>query len=359
MLIQSAIDYNVEVHIMDPDANAPCKDIAHRFVQASLQDEQAILDFGRQVDILTIEIENVNTIALQKLVDEGVKVYPEPAVITLIQDKGLQKAFYRTNNIPTAPFRLVEDRNEMTKHEDMIPFFQKLRKEGYDGRGVKRIGTREELFNGFDAPSVLETEVPMAKEISVIVARNVQGEVKSFDPVELHFDPELNLVDYLFAPSSLNKEQENEAIQLAEKVITALDMHGLLAVEMFMTPEGEILVNEVAPRPHNSGHHSIKACISSQFEQMLRAIFDLPLGDPTLLCPAVMLNLLGEKGYDGIAKYEGLDEFLAIPGADIHLYGKLLTRPGRKMGHATILGRDLEDALEKAKFARRKLKIIA
>ncbi|GEO07402.1 N5-carboxyaminoimidazole ribonucleotide synthase [Adhaeribacter aerolatus] len=359
MLLQAGIDLNLYTLILDPDADAPCKSLCHEFYQGSFADFDTVYNFGKKCDVLTIEIEHVNVEALFKLEGEGVRVYPNPEAIRIIQDKGLQKEFYRHHQIPTADFRLVANKAEVERNIDFLPVFQKLRRFGYDGRGVTRLAAREDIAKGFDEPSVLEKLVPFEKEIAVIAARNANGEVSCFPAVELSFHPEHNLVDYLFSPANISPETEQAAKALATQVIQAFDMVGLLAVEMFLTPSGELLVNEVAPRPHNSGHHTYKANHTSQFEQHLRAILNLPLGNTSLHSAAVMLNLLGEAGFSGEAQYEGADAALALPGVTIHLYGKKYTRPFRKMGHLTITAATVAEARQKADHVKNLVKVKA
>lgn len=359
MLIQSAIDFNIEISILDPDANAPCKDIAAHFIQGSLTDFDTVYAFGKSCDIITIEIENVNTDALKQLQQEGKKVFPQPEVVALIQDKRKQKQFYKEKGIPTADFVLTENKADVAGLLDKFPAVHKLGKEGYDGRGVKVLRTESDLEGAFDKPGVLEKLIDFEKEIAVIVARNEVGQVSTFPTVELVFHPEHNLVEYLFSPASISTALEKQAQDIAKQIITALDMIGLLAVEMFVTKDGKILVNEIAPRPHNSGHQSIEGNITSQFEQHLRAIFNMPLGATDLVIPSAMINLLGEDGYTGIAKYDGLDSVLQIKGAHIHLYGKKLTKPFRKMGHITLVNKNAEELKEQAKFVKDNLKVIA
>lgn len=359
MLIQSAIDFNLDVWILDPDENAPCKNIATNFIQGSLTDFDTVYAFGKQCDLITIEIENVNTKALKKLQEEGVKVYPEPQIIELIQDKREQKTFYQEHGIPTADFVLTENREDVRKYIAMLPAVHKLGKEGYDGRGVQKITTSQELEKAFDAPGLLEKLIDFEKELAVIVARNAEGEMKTFPVVELVFHPEHNLVEYLFAPAEISEKIANDADALAKEVIEKLGMTGLLAVEMFLTKDGKLLVNEIAPRTHNSGHHSIEANVTSQFEQHLRAILNMPLGSTATKVPAAMVNLLGEDGYTGLAKLEGLEETLAIEGAKVHLYGKKLTKPYRKMGHITIVDQNISLLKEKVQQVKQTLKIKA
>jgi 5-(carboxyamino)imidazole ribonucleotide synthase len=359
MLIQSAIDLNVDVAILDADPNAPCSKLASRFVNGPLTDYNTLLSFGRTCDLVTIEIENVNVKALYQLQKEGVKVYPQPEVIELIQDKRKQKQFYQDQGIPTADFVLVENAEDVKNHAEFLPAFNKLGKEGYDGRGVQRIASASDLNKAFDKPGLLEKLIDFEKELSVIVARNAKGEMKAFPPVELVFHPEANLVEYLFAPARISGDKVSEATEIAQKVIEKLDMVGLLAVEMFLDKEGQIFVNEIAPRPHNSGHQTIEANVTSQYEQHLRAIFNMPLGDTGILQPSAMVNLLGEPGYEGLARYEGLEKVLAVNGAHVHLYGKKITKPYRKMGHVTIVDNKEQRLLDKADFIKRTLKIKA
>lgn len=359
MLLQAGIDLNLYTLILDPDPDAPCKSLCNEFVEGSFADYDAVYAFGKKCDIVTIEIEHVNTGALRQLQQEGVKVYPEPEVIKIIQDKGLQKEFYRQHQIPTADFRLLQDRTELNQHINFLPAFQKLRTLGYDGRGVRKISSPADFEKGFEGPSVLEKLVDYEKELAVIVARNQNGEVTCFPVVELVFHPVHNLVDYLFSPANITSDLEERAQEIAKQVITAFNMVGLLAVEMFLTKDGQILVNEVAPRPHNSGHHTFKANHTSQFEQHLRAILNLPLGNTQLHSAAIMLNLLGEPGFSGEAKYEGLQETLSISGVTIHLYGKKYTRPARKMGHVTITAATVKEATQKANIVKEVIKVKA
>ena len=360
MLIQSAIDYNLFVKILDPDPNAPCREIASEFVNGPLTDFDVVTEFGKDCNVITIEIENVNTQALKELQKQGKKVYPEPETIELIQDKRVQKQFYIDNGIPTANFSLVNSKQEVQLAKDRLPFVNKLGKEGYDGRGVQVIKTESDLENAFDAPGLIEDLVNFKKEIAVIVARNESGEISSFPVVELVFHPTANLVEFLFSPAQISEQLIARAQEVASMVIEELGMTGLLAVEMFVTQEDEILVNEIAPRTHNSGHHTIEANNTSQFEQHLRAVLNMPLGETSLKVPAAaMVNLLGEDGFAGPAKYEGLAEVLGISDTHIHLYGKKLTKPFRKMGHITLVDKDVESLRNKVNLVKNTLKIIA
>ena len=359
MMIQNAINLNLPICCLDPDPNAPCKHIATEFSVGSLNDFDTVYAFGQDKDVITIEIENVNVAALKKLQSEGKKVFPQPEVIELIQDKGLQKLFYKEHAIPSPDFFLVNNKSEIAQHAASFPFFQKMRKGGYDGKGVVKLKNPDQLEHAFDAPSVLESLVDFDKEISVIVARNESGAISCFPSVECAFNPEANLVEFLFSPANISKKIEAEAEAIAVRVATELNIVGILAVEMFVTKDGKVLVNEIAPRPHNSGHHSIEGNITSQFEQHIRAIINLPLGKTSIINPAVMINLLGEKGYEGAARYEGLEDALAQAGVYVHLYGKAITKPFRKMGHITVVDKDLSLATEKAKALKESIKIIS
>ncbi len=359
MLIQSAINLNLNISVLDPDKNAPCKYLVKKFTLGSLTDYDAVYDFGKDKDVITIEIENVNIDALKALEKEGKKVFPQPHIIELIQDKGAQKMFYQRNNIPSPDFFLVENRSQIQKYADYFPFFQKLRRGGYDGKGVSKLVNPYHLEKSFDAPSVLERLVDFDKELAVIVARSESGEVKCFPVVECEFNPEANLVEFLFSPANIKKSVEKEALALAATVAEKLGIIGLLAVEMFLTKDGKVMVNEIAPRPHNSGHHTIEGNITSQFEQHLRAILNLPLGDTAIVKPSVMVNLLGDFGYAGLAIYEGMEDVLKFSGVYIHLYGKLNTKPFRKMGHVTIVDDDILKAKQKARLVKNTMKVIA
>lgn len=359
MFIQSAINYNISVTILDPDADAPCKNICENFVVGSLGDYQTVYDFGKNLDLITIEIEKVNVEALEDLEKEGVVVYPQPRIIRLIQDKGLQKQFFKENDIPTAPFQLYNTKTQLASADLNFPFIQKLRKDGYDGKGVMKINHPKDLEQAFDAPCLAEQLIDFEKEIAVIVARNADGEMKTFPMVEMDFNPQANLVEFLISPSTYPFEIQQKAEEIAKNIAAGLSIVGILAVEMFLTKDHQILVNELAPRPHNSGHQTIEGNYTSQFEQHLRAIFNLPLGDTRSITNAIMVNLLGENGYEGIAEYEGLEEILEKDGVYVHLYGKKYTKPFRKMGHVTIIDEDRSKAIEKARFVKEKLKVKA
>ncbi|MDX2304941.1 MAG: 5-(carboxyamino)imidazole ribonucleotide synthase [Microscillaceae bacterium] len=360
MFIQETLNLGIETHILDPDPQAPCRHLADRFVVGSLSDFDTVCEFAQQVDILTIEIENVNTEALFAIQNSGKKVFPQPKAIQIIQDKRKQKLFYQQNNIPTSAFRIVSGKTEIEKNLDFLPAFQKLASGGYDGRGVQRLDSAQDLTKAFDAPSVLEKYVDLEKEISVIAARSPSGQISTFPVVEMVFDPVLNLVDYLRVPAAIPENIKQQATQLAIKVIEKLEMIGILAIEMFLTTQGELLVNEAAPRPHNSGHHTIEANYTSQFAQHLRAILGLPLGSTQArVNSAAMVNLLGASGFEGRAYYKGLEEVLTLEGVFVHLYGKILTKPGRKMGHVTIIHENEQVLMQNIQKVKKTLSVIS
>jgi 5-(carboxyamino)imidazole ribonucleotide synthase len=359
MLIQACPNFDVFTCVLDPSDVAPCKYLASEFHVGDITDYDTVYRFGKTVDLLTIEIENVNVEALYQLEREGLSVYPQPRIIEIIQDKRTQKQFYRDNNIATPDFRLVGSRADVRKHLDFLPVFNKIGKGGYDGGGVRRIDSAADIDIAFDAPGLLESFIDFDREISVVAARNVQGEIAVFPPVECIFDPKYNLVDYLVAPSSAAASVLAQAEALARQVVDALGIVGLLAVEMFVTKSGEVLVNEVAPRPHNSGHQTINANYTSQYEQHLRAILGLPLGSTAITSPSAMVNLLGAEGFSGPARYEGLDDLLRIEGVSLFLYGKKFTRAKRKMGHVTILAADMQQLLKKVEQVKKAVRVVA
>ncbi|MGE6219389.1 5-(carboxyamino)imidazole ribonucleotide synthase [Nubsella zeaxanthinifaciens] len=359
MLIQEAVNLNITTLVLDPDADAPCKSIANYFENGSITDYDTVYNFGKKADVITIEIEKVNVEALEQLEKEGKLVYPQPRVIRLIQDKGIQKQFFKENDIPTSPFMLVNSKEDLTSEKFPFPYILKLRRDGYDGKGVMKITDSSDVHEAFDAPTLIEEWVNFEKEIAVIVARNANGDVKTFPMVEMEFNPEANLVEFLISPSTYPDSIQERAEKIARDIAAALNITGILAVEMFVTPSGDILVNELAPRPHNSGHQTIEGNYTSQFGQHLRAILNLPLGDTRSISNAIMVNVLGEKGHDGVAKYDGLEKILSVEGVYVHLYGKKYTKPFRKMGHLTIIDQNREKAIEKARFVQKTLKVIS
>jgi 5-(carboxyamino)imidazole ribonucleotide synthase len=359
MLVQAAIDFDLTIKCLDPDSNAPCKDIAHQFVVGSLNDYDTVLAFAQDADIVTVEIENVSLEALEELERLGKKVFPQPSVLRKIKDKRLQKQFFIDNNLPTAEFILTENLLDLEENALFLPAVHKIGEGGYDGKGVQVIKNKDDIKKGFDVPGVLEKLVDFEKELAVVVARNEDGELKTFPVVEMVFHPVANLVEYLFSPAAVSDEVSAEAQRIAKETAEAFGVVGLLAVEMFLTKSGEILINEVAPRPHNSGHQTMKGNDVSQYEQHLRAILNLPLGATTPRGLSAMVNLLGEENYEGNAVYEGMNEVLKVEGVHPFLYGKKITKPFRKMGHVTILDNQLDSLKEKVEFVKNTLKVIS
>jgi 5-(carboxyamino)imidazole ribonucleotide synthase len=359
MLLQAAVDWNLDIHILDPDSEAPCSKIAPHFQQGSLQDYNTVYEFGKTLDVITIEIEKVNVEALEDLEREGKRVYPQPSVIRLIQDKRTQKQFYLDKGLPTADFVLTNNRSDVEKFIHFLPAFHKLGRDGYDGRGVQRLSSGADLSQAFDQPGLLEKAVPFTKELAVIVARNASGEISTFPTVEMVFHPEHNLVEYLFAPAEISIETDRKAQDIARQTAEAFGIVGVLAVELFLTSDGEILINEVAPRPHNSGHHTIRANATSQYEQHWRAILGLPLGSTEAYGPSAMVNLLGEDGFEGDAVYEGMEKLLATDQVFPFLYWKKITKPFRKMGHITIVDSNIARLKEKVEFVKNNIRVIS
>lgn len=363
MLLSPSNQLDLNIEFLDKNLNFPVGQISSQFKCGDFGAYQDVVDFGKDKDIITIEIEKVNVDALETLEKMGKLICPAPAALRIIQDKGLQKQFYLDHNIPTTDFSLYDTADgilvAIEKGELTYPFVQKARKDGYDGKGVAVINSENDLERLLKVPSLVEEKADIKKEIAVIAAKNPSGEVKCFPVVDMDFNHSANLVEYLYCPSRVPESIQKEALALAKKLITSFDVNGLLAVEFFYTNSDQLLVNEVAPRPHNSGHHTIDSSFTSQFEQHLRAILDLPLGSCKIKTPAVMVNLLGKPPYSGPAKYQGLEKCLAKTGVNIHLYGKKETRPHRKMGHATIISEQIEDAYKIAKFVRENLEIIS
>ena len=362
MLAQAGADWNLNLQVLDPSAECPASCCAHQ-ITGDFRDYESVVAFGRDKQLITIEIEDVNLEALQLLADQGVEVYPSPSSLEIIQDKGKQKLFYKEHGFPTSDFALVETGQALDGLLQQkiwnYPFVQKLRKAGYDGRGVQILNNNLDRNNWFEHPSIIEERINIDKEIAVLVARNKQGEVTSYDPVEMVFHPVANLLLYQECPANISSSLSEQARHLAENLISALNVVGLLAVEFFIDHSGRLLINEVAPRPHNSGHHTIEASMTSQFQQHWRCILGLPLGSTESRDCSILLNLLGEPGFMGPARYEGMADCLSLPGVFIHLYGKKETKPFRKMGHITLLGQDPVRLRELAEEVKNKLKVIS
>lgn len=363
MLALDAGPMHIPVYALDKSADFPAGPYVHGFTEGDFNNYDDVYQFGKDKDVVTIEIEHVNTEALIRLQQEGVLVHPDPKSLYIIKDKGLQKQFYHDKGFPTSSFRLFASADAIKKAVEQgdinLPFVQKLCREGYDGKGVKVVSSLSDLSELLQGESLVEDLVDIDKELAIIVARNASGETKAFTAVEMTFNPQANLVEYLLCPARIDPSIEEAAEKMAASLINAFNICGLLAIEFFLTKKGELLINEVAPRPHNSGHHTIDSCYTSQYEQHLRGILDLPLGSTKIKSPAVMLNLLGMDHFSGPAIYDGLEKCLAMEGVKLHLYGKAMTKPFRKMGHATILDDNLATALEKAEAVKKTLQIIA
>jgi 5-(carboxyamino)imidazole ribonucleotide synthase len=357
MLLQAAANYPVETYLMENDENAPAAHLCHHFTKGDIKNFDDVYNFGKGLDAITIEIESVNEDALEKLQAEGVKVYPSPSALRTIKNKIRQKEFYSKHQIPTSSFVVTNNISELREHSSFLPAVHKIAEGGYDGRGVQVITKRDDISKGFDAPSVLEKMVTIQKEIAQIVAINDKGEVALYPPVDMIFDPDLNLLDYQISPADIPEKilWKIEAISLA--VVKGLESAGIFAVELFIDEQDEVYVNETAPRVHNSGHHTIEANYSSQFDMLWRIILNYPLGNTEAILPAAIINLLGEQGFDGEAHYEGLDDVLKMENIFVHIYGKKNTKPGRKMGHVTIIHRDKADLVYTAHRVKQLLKI--
>jgi len=343
MFLQNALQYPVEVYVLDPAANAPCAKHAHHFVQGDFSDYQTVVDFGKDLDAIGIEIEHVNVDALRHLKSMGKHVVPDPEALAIIQDKGVQKQFYVDHQIPTAPYFELEDWKDLICVVTEFPVFQKSKKGGYDGKGVQFLPSRNGLTNQLREPSIYETPADIEKEISVVVIADGKGNFVNYPVVELVFNQEYNLLDYLLMPSSLDAKVAQEAEKIALKVVQNLNSAGVFAVEMFYNKDGSIWVNETACRVHNSGHSTIEAAYSSQFDQMLRCLMGLPLASTQIFATSAMVNLIGAEGETGEAQIENVGEVLRIPGVYLHWYAKYETRPGRKMGHITLVNEDVDE----------------
>ena len=363
MLLAETQKFDIHTSILENNKNAPCAEICNEFVVGDLLDFNAVYQFGKKVDILTIEIENVNLDALDKLEDEGVTIYPKPKDLRIIQSKARQKHFYVDNNISTAPFShyayLEELIHSYENNSIAFPFVWKAARFGYDGNGVKIVRNLDDLASLPNVECITEELIPFKNELAVIVARNKDGETKTYPVVEMEFHPEANQVEYVLCPARIDSKVAEKAREVALKVVNELDFVGLLAVEMFQTIDDKILVNEVAPRPHNSGHYSIEASYTNQFEQHLRSILNLPLGNTESKVAGIMVNLVGEEGFSGAVVYQNIAEILKINGVTPHIYGKKETRPFRKMGHVTIVNSDINKAREIAQKVKETIRVIS
>lgn len=355
MLLQAAANYPVETYVMENDDECPAAHLCHHFTKGDIKDFDSVYNFGKGLEAITIEIENVNVDALEKLESEGIKVYPKPSVLRTIKNKITQKQYYSQFSIPTAQFHLTNNIDEVRKYEDFLPAVHKLGEGGYDGRGVQILKTKEDLQKAFDAPGVLEKLIPIDKEIAQMVAINDKGEWAIYPPVEMLFDPDLNLLDYQLCPAELSTQTLYKVEAIALSVVRNFKSPGLFAVEMFVDKKGDVFVNETAPRVHNSGHHTIEAHYSSQFDMLWRIMLNYPLGNTDAILPSIMVNIIGADGFNGDVKYEGLDEVLKIYNAFVHIYGKKQTKPGRKMGHVTVLSTEKQDLLHKSNRIKRTL----
>ena len=363
MLLYSTQKWDIKTKVLDPSDNAPARVASDEFVKGDLTDFQTVYNFGKDVDILTIEIEKVNVDALEKLESEGIIVYPQPNILKTIQNKCLQKRFYRDNDIPTASFNefesLAELKRNISKGNIKYPFVWKSAEMGYDGYGVSIINSKKDLKGLVVGQCLIEEKVKFKKELSVIICRRPEGEIINYPVIESEFHPTANQVQYVLCPARIPKIVEKKAVDIALKTAKAYGQIGLLAIELFLTNEGDIIVNEVAPRPHNSGHFSIEASFTCQFEQHLRALLDLPLGKTEIKTPAVMVNIVGKEGFTGPVYYKNIEQILAIDGVIPHIYGKKETRPFRKMGHVTIIHSELSIARRIAEKVKNILLVIA
>ena len=363
MLLSTTRKWDINTHVLDPSADAPSRIACDHFEQGDFKDYQTVYNFGKNLDVLTIEIEHVNTDALRQLEKEGVQTYPNAATLELIQNKGVQKDFYAQHNIPTSAYMRFENLSLLLQAVETeklrLPFVWKAAKMGYDGNGVKIIRKREDLDYLTDQECMVEDLVPFTHELAVTVVRNPSGEVKTYPVVEMEFHPEANQVEYVLCPARIDDSIKEKATQIALQVSNALNHVGLLAVELFLTEEGNIFVNEVAPRAHNSGHHTIETSITDQFEQHIRAVLNLPLGNTDLIVAGVMVNLVGAEGHTGQVHYNNIEKALNMKGVSPHIYGKKQTRPFRKMGHVTIVDQDINTARETAEKVKQLITVIS
>ena len=359
MLLQASVNYPVQTFVLESDPDCPAAHLCNSFTKGDIRNFDDVYHFGKHLDGITIEIESVNVDALEKLESEGVNIYPRPAALRIIRDKILQKEFYKANDIPSPAFRITEKKEDVRNFTDFFPAVHKLSSGGYDGRGVQLLESERDLHLAFDKPSVLEKKVNIHKEISQIVAINAAGQTALYPPVEMIVNPVLNQLDYQLSPAELPQQTTWRVEAIALKVVKDLKSPGIFAVELLLDKNGDVLVNETAPRVHNSGHHTIEANFSSQFDMLWRIMLGYPLGNPKHIVPAAIVNLIGTEGFSGEVHFEGIDEILKMENVFLHLYGKKETRPGRKMGHATILSPEKSDLVYKAKAIKQKFRIVS
>ena len=360
MFLQNALQYPCEISILDPAADAPCAPHAHHFVQGDFKDYDTVVEFGKNLDAIGIEIEHVNVDALRHLKALGKKVVPDPEALAIIQDKGVQKEFYVKNNIPTAPYFELEHWEDLKSKEDVqYPIFQKSRKDGYDGKGVQFLKSANDLDKMLQAPSIFETPADLDREIAVVTVADHLGNIITYPTVEFVINEEYNLLDYLLIPSTLSPEVTDKAEAIARDVVKALNSPGVFAVEMFLNKDQSIWVNETASRVHNSGHSTIEGAYSSQFDQMLRTLMELPLGSTQLYTTSAMVNLIGAEGETGPAQIENVETLLQIPGSYLHWYAKAVTKPGRKMGHVTLVNDDFKQLKQNIKQVNETIRVVA
>ena len=357
MLLQAAANYPVETFLMENDSEAPAAHLCHHFTKGNITDYDDVYRFGKNLDAITIEIENVNADALEKLESEGVKIYPCVQTLKIIQNKIAQKEFYRQHQIPTSEFIITEKIDDIKSNASFLPCVHKLASGGYDGKGVQIINTIEDAEKGFDAPAVLEKKIRIKQEISIIVAVSNNKETTLYPPVDMVFDNDLNLLSYQISPADIPEKVLWKAEAIALNVVKKSNSPGIFAVEMFSDAEDNVFVNEIAPRVHNSGHHTIEGNYSSQFDMLWRIMLDYPLGNTEPILSSALVNLVGEEGHKGEVKYEGLDKVLAMDNVFVHIYGKKETKPGRKMGHVTILSNEKQELLHKANQIRYALRV--
>ena len=361
MTLEVSNKWGIKIYILDPDENCPSKSLCNKFFQGDLMDFNTVYNFGKEVDIITIEIENINVEALEQLKKENKIVYPQPQVLKIVQDKSLQKEFYLNNNIPSTPFRIFNSKDEikkfLSKEGRSYPFIWKSSKMGYDGYGVKVIDNNNSIEDIPDKHCIIEDKVEIKKELSVMVVSRPSGELINYPVVEMEFNTKSNQVEYIISPARISQEIKDKAENLALRVCKSFGNIGLLAVEMFLTIDGDLLVNEVAPRPHNSYHFSIEGSETSQFEQLIRSILDLPIGNTNMTGKSVMVNLVGEPDTKGPVVYKNMDQIIGIKGVNPHIYEKKETRPNRKMGHITVINSDIETAIKIAKEIKQTVRV--